>query len=84
MIPSKRIILVGDWNVVLDPYLDRGAISAGTNTLDARHFHEFVERFDLVVKFRERHPNKIAWTWIGRGALPQLYSNLDRVLGEST
>ena len=52
----------------------------GTNTLDARHFRDFVQRLDLVDKFRERHPNKIAWTWTGRGASAQLYSYLDRVL----
>ena len=56
----------------------------GTNPLDARHFHEFVKRLDLVDKFRKRHPNKIAWTWTSRGASAQLYSYLDRVLGEST
>ena len=77
---SKRVILVGDWNAVLDPNLDRGAISAGTNTLDARYFRDFVQRLDLVDKFRERHPNKIVWTWTGRGASAQLYSYLDRVL----
>ena len=52
VIPSKAVILVGDWNAVLDPNLDRGATSAGTNTLDVRHFREFVERFYLVDKFR--------------------------------
>ena len=80
VIPSKRVILVGDWNAVLDPNLDRGAISAATNTLDARYFREFVQRLDLVDKFRERHSNKIVWTWTGRGASAQLYSYLDRVL----
>ena len=38
VIPSKRVILVGDWNAVLDPNLNRGASSTGTNTLDARYF----------------------------------------------
>ena len=71
---SKRVILVGDWKAVLDPNLDRGAISAGTNTLDARYFRDFVQRLDLVDKFHERHPNKIAWTLTGRGASAQLYS----------
>ncbi len=54
---------MGDWNAVLDPNLDRGAISSGTNTLDARYFREFVQRLDLADKFRERHPNKLVWTW---------------------
>ena len=52
MIPSKWVILVGDWNAVLDPNLDRGAINAGTNTLDASYFCEFVEWLDLVDKFQ--------------------------------
>ena len=80
VVPSKRVILVGDWNAVLDPNLDRGATSTDTNSLDARYFREFVQKFDLVDKFRERHPNKIVWTWTGRGASAQLYSYLDRVL----
>ena len=48
--------------------------------MDARYFRDFVQRLDLVDKFRERHPNKIVWTWTGRGASAQLYSYLDRVL----
>ena len=48
VIPSKQVILVGDWKAVLDPNLDRGASSTGTNTLDARYFREFVERLDFV------------------------------------
>ena len=80
VIASKQVILVEDWNAVLDPNLDRGAISVGTNTSDARHFCEFVERLDLVDKFRERYPNKVVWTWTGRGASAELYSYLDQVL----
>ena len=80
VVPSKRVILVGDWNAALDPNFDRGAISAVTNTLDARYFRDFVQRLDLVDKFCERHPNKIAWTWTGRGSSAQLYSYLGRVL----
>ena len=60
VIPSKQVILVGDWNAVPDSNLDRGASSTGTNTLDARFFCEFVERLDLVDKFRKRNPNKVA------------------------
>ena len=72
---------MGDWNTILDPNLDRGASSAGTNTLDARYFREFAKRLDVVNKFRKRYPNKVAWTWTSRGASAQLYSYLDRVLG---
>ena len=80
LISLKWVIFVGDWNAILDRNLDRGAISAGTNTLDVRYFRKFVERYDLVDKFCERHPNKLAWTWTGWGASAQLYSYLNWVL----
>ena len=78
VVPSKRVILVGDWNAVLDPNLDRGAISAGTNTLHARYFRDFVQRLDLT-NFAKGIQIR-AWTWTGRGASAQLYSYSDRVL----
>lgn len=31
MISSKQVVLVGDWNTVLDPELDLGSASADTN-----------------------------------------------------
>ena len=80
VVPSKRVILVGDWNAVLDPNLVPALVAPLSNSLDARYFREFVQKFDLVDKFRERHPNKLVWTWTGRGASAQLYSYLDRVL----
>ena len=72
--------LIGDWNTVLDPNLDRRAISASTNTLNVRYFRKIVERFDLVEKFRNRHPNKLAWIWNSRGPSAQLYNSLARVI----
>ena len=47
--------------------------------MDARNFREFVERLDLVDKFRVSHPNKLEWTWNSRGAEALLSSYLDRV-----
>ena len=53
MTSSKRVILVGDWNTILDPNLDHSRTSSGANTLNAWYFREFVERLDLVDKFRK-------------------------------
>ena len=80
MTSSRRLVLAGDWNAVLDPKIDRGGARRDTNNLDAKLFRNFVERFDLADKFREEHPNKVEWTWTGRGASGQLSSYLDRVL----
>ena len=51
-----------------------------TNTLDAGHFREFVERLDLIDKFHERHRNNFEWTWTGRGTSGLYYSYWDQVL----
>ena len=61
MTSSRRVILLGDWNAVLDSNLDWGNFSSATNTLDTRYFREFIERLDLVDKFRERYLNKLEW-----------------------
>ena len=80
MTSSSRVILVGDWNPVLDPNLDQGGSSSGTNILDAWNFCKFIERLDLVDKFRERYPNNSEWTWTGKSASVQYYSYANRVL----
>ena len=43
MTSSKRVILMGDWNAVLDPNLDRRGVNRVTKTLDPRGFYEFAE-----------------------------------------
>ena len=80
MTSARPVILAGDWNAVLDPSIDRGGARRDTNNLDSKRFRNFVQRFDLVDKFRELHPNRVEWTWTGRGASGQLSSYIDRVL----
>ena len=81
---SRTVILAGDWNAVLDPDLDRfGLPTRGTNRdRDAVLFREFVDKFDLIDKFRNEKPRDLVWTWTGRrGSGPmQLSSYIDRFL----
>ena len=51
VIPSKQVILAGDWNAILDPNLDREAINAGTNTLDAKHFASLSNDLISLINF---------------------------------
>lgn len=52
MMASKREDLADDWNVVLDPELNRGGAKKGTNIPSyVNDFHEFVIRLDLADKF---------------------------------
>ena len=77
---SRRTVLVRDWNIVLDPNLNREGPRWVTNNLAAKYFREFVARLDLVNKFQKKHPSKVEWIWTGRGASSLLSSYLNRVL----
>lgn len=59
---SRRLVLAGDWNAVLDPELDRGVNTRrDTNqNRDAKAFRDFVDKFDLVDKFRNEKPGDLA------------------------
>ena len=61
---TKRLVLMGDWNAILDPKIDkvgRGARRAGRwdSSLVG-----FVTRHDLVDRFRLDHPGWEMWTWL--------------------
>ena len=45
---SRQVVVVGDWNAVLDPDIDPREASRITNKLDAKYFRVFV-----VNKFRQ-------------------------------
>lgn len=53
---SRRVILVCDWNDVLDPDIDRTWTRSGTNNLDVKLFRDFIDRLDLVDKFQIKFP----------------------------
>ena len=78
---SKRVILVGNWDAVLDPKIDRRwGGRQDTYKLDAKSFRKFVERLNFVDKFRKKHPSKVEWTWTARRTSCQFLSYLDRIL----
>lgn len=43
-----QVVLVGDSNAVLDPYLDRIGERSVTNNPDVKPFRDFIDRFDLI------------------------------------
>ena len=61
---SKRLVLMSDWNAILDPKIDkvrRGASRLGRceNTLVG-----LMTRHDLVDRFRLDHSEREMWTWL--------------------
>ena len=58
----KRIILVGDWNAILDPKIDRvGRRARGSGRCESSLI-DFMARYGLVDRFRLDHPEREMWT----------------------
>ena len=81
---NKRLVLVGDWNAILDPKLDRvrwsisGTVGYGSSLID------FIAKFDLVVSFCLDHPGSDMWMLKHKEPSHPSRSCLDRLLEERT
>ena len=62
---SKRTVLVGDWNAILDPKIDRAGRGASGLTRCKSGLLDLLTEFDLVDRYRLDHPGREMWTWIG-------------------
>ena len=77
---TKRLVLMGDWNAILDPKIDkigRGASRAGRCESS---LVGFVTRHGLVDRFRLDHPGREMWMWLDSSPSAKVGSYLDRVL----
>ena len=77
---TKWLVLMGDWNAILDPKRDkvgRGASRAGRWESS---LVSFVTRHGLVDRFRLDHPGREMWTWLDSSPSAKVGSYLDRVL----
>ena len=60
----KRVVSVRDWNLILNPKIDK--VWRGARGSDRRESNliDFMDRHDLVDRFRLDHPVREIWTWI--------------------
>ena len=60
---SKRLVLEGDWNAILDPKIDK--VGRGASSLGRRKSSlvDLMARHDLVDRFRLDHPGREMWTF---------------------
>ena len=80
----KQLVLMGDWNVILDPKVDRvgkGAIESGRWE---RSQIDIKACYDLGDRFRLYDPGREMWTWLDSLPSDRARSFLDRVLEELT
>ena len=77
---TKRLVLMGDWNAILDPKIDK--VRRGANRLGRceNSLVGFMTRHGLVDRFRLDHPWREMWTWLDRSPSAKVGSYLNRVL----
>ena len=76
---SRWTVLVGDWNAILDPNIDKVGRGASSWARCDSGLSDFLTEFDPVDKYRLDHPGREMWTWIGSLPSGQVRSYLDRV-----
>ena len=76
---SKRLILMGDWNAILDPKVDKDGWGARRLERCESSLIDFLAEFDLIDRFRLDHPGREMWTWMGNFPSGQVRTYLDRV-----
>ena len=77
---SKRLVLMGDWNAILDPKIDKVGRGASRLGRCESSLVGFVTRHGLVDRFRLDHPGREMWTWLDSSPSAKVGSYLDRVL----
>ena len=75
---KKRLDLMGDWNAILDPKIDKVGRGASRRGRCESSLAGFTTRHDLVDRFRLDHPG---WEmWLDSSPSAKVGSYLDRVL----
>ena len=77
---TKRLVLMGDWNAILDTKIDKGGRGARRTGRCESSLVGFVSRHDLVDRFRLDHPGREMRTWLDSSPSAKVGSYLDRVL----
>ena len=77
---SKRLVLMGYWNAIIDPKIDRVGRGASRFGRCESSLVGLMTRHDLVDRFRLDHPGREMWTWLDSSPPAKVGSYLDRVL----
>ena len=77
---SKRLVLMGDWNVILDPKIEKVGRGASRLKRCESSLVDLMARRELVDKFRLDHPGREMLTWLDSSPSAKVGSYFDRVL----
>ena len=77
---TKRLVLMGDWNAILDPKIDKvGRVARRTGRCDSS-LVGLMTRHDLIDRFHMDNPGRDMWTWLDSSPSAKVGSYLNRVL----
>ena len=79
---SKQLVLMGDWNAILDPKIDKVRRGARKLGRCESSLVGLMGRHDLVDRFHLDHPGREMWMWLDSPLSAKVGSYLDRVLEE--
>ena len=77
---SKWLVLMGDWNAVLDPKINKVGREASRLGRCESSLVDFIARHDLLDRFHLDHPGREMWTRLNSSPSAKVGSYLDRVL----
>ena len=77
---TKRLVLMGDWNTILDPKIDKVGRGARRIGRCDSSLVGLMTRHNLVDWFRLDHPRREMWTWLDSSPSAKVGSYLDRVI----
>ena len=75
----KRIILVDDWNAILDPKIDKAGWGASGSDRCESSLIGLMAQHDLVDRFRLDHPGREMWAWPDSSPSVRIKTYLDSV-----
>ena len=81
---TKRLVLMGDWNAILDPKIDKVGQGASRLGRCESSLVGLMTRHDLVDRFRLDHLGREMWIWLDSSPSVKVCYYLDRVLDELT
>ena len=76
---TKRLVLKGDCNAILDPKIDKVGRGARRLRRCESCLVDVKSRYDLVDRFRLDHLGREIWTWLDSSPSVKVGSYLDRV-----
>ena len=80
---SKRLVLMSDWNAILDPNINKIGRDASVSDMCESSLIDLLTEHDLVERLHLDNLRRDMWTWLNSSPFDQIRSYLDSISLES-